>query len=236
VTTPRRRLSVLLASLLGMALVAGCGGGSGGGGSNGIEKLSATAALDKVKAATAKVKTVHVVGTIAQSSQTLNIDLHLGTDAAEGTIVVGGGNMDLRLVDGVTYFRGDSKVFAAFGVNPAQAGLVADKWIKDTGGSGPASSFASLLDRKQLFDSVLSPQGTIKTSGTATVAGKKAFVLVDSSSDGGKLYVADTGPALPLRIEKNGTGEGRIDFTDYDADVNVTAPSGAVDISQLVGG
>lgn len=237
----RRRPARLVAGLLGAVLVAGCGGGSGGAKSNGIEKLSAKDALAKVKTATADVKSVHVKGTINQSGQTLTLDISVGSSASEGSIGVGGGTMELRLVDGVTYFRGDSKVFAAFGANAAQSSVAAGRWIKDTSSTGPAGSFAGFLDRGKLFDELLAPQGSISTGGTATVNGTKALVLVDSSANGGKLYIAATGAALPLRIERTDssgstTSGGRIDFTDYNADVNVKAPPGAVDISQLSSG
>jgi hypothetical protein len=227
-----RRTPHLAVALLSAALVAGCGGGSSG---NGIEKLSAKDALAKVKTATADVKSVHVKGTINQSGKPLTVDVSVGSAAAEGSIGVGGGTMDLRLVDGVTYFRGDSKVFAAFGANAAQASVAAGRWIKDTSSSGPAGTFSAFLDEKKLFDALLTPQGTISKGGSATVNGKKAVILIDSSAEGGKLYVAETGEALPLRIERTGSNGGRVDFLDYDVDVNVDAPSGAVDISQLGG-
>lgn len=214
-------------------LLGGCGGGEK---SNGIDKLSASAALTKVKAAVADVRSVHVKGTINQSGQPLTLEVFVGSDAAHGTIDVGGGTMDLRLVDGVTYFRGDAKVFASFGANAAQASLAAGRWIKDTSATGPAASFSTFLDRKKLFDNLLTPQGTISTGGAATVNGHKALILVDNSSEGGKLYVATTGAALPLRIARTGNNGGQIDFTDYNADVSVSAPSGAIDLSQLSGG
>ena len=232
-TRLHRIIAALVWPLLGAALLAGCGGGAK---SNGIAKLSADAALAKVKAAVADVKSVHVKGTINQSGQPLNLEVFVGSDAAQGSIGVGGGTMDLRLVDGITYFRGDAKVFAAFGANAAQASLAASRWIKDTSASGPASSFAAFLNRKQLFDNLLTPQGSVSTGGSATVNGQKALILIDNSSQGGKLYVAATGAALPLRIARTGDNGGQIDFTDYNAAVNVQAPSGAIDISQLAGG
>ena len=231
--TRQLRTLVALFALGGIALVAGCGGGAK---SNGIDKLGPDAALAKVKAAVADVKSVHVKGTINQSGQPLNLEVFVGSDSAQGSIGVGGGTMDLRFVNGITYFRGDAKVFAAFGANAAQASLAAGRWIKDTSTSGPAASFAGFLNRKQLFDNLLTPQGTVSAGGSATVNGHKALILIDNSSQGGKLYVASTGAALPLRIARTGANGGQIDFTDYNADVSVEAPAGAVDITQLSGG
>jgi hypothetical protein len=233
VTRPRRTRAGLLTVGLAAVLLVGCGGS---GGTNGVEKLSANDALDKVRHATESVRSVHVTGQINQSGQTLGLDIRVGTGAASGTVNLAGGTMDLRLVHGVTYFRGDQKVFAAFGANPAEAALAAERWIKDTSSSGPAAGFSAFLDSHQLFQSLLTPQGKLNTGGTTTIAGHKAFVLVDESTDGGKLYVADTGAALPLRIERTGSNGGRVDFSDYNADINVDVPPDAVDISKLSGG
>jgi hypothetical protein len=231
--TRHLRTLVALFALAGTALLTGCGGGAK---SNGIDKLGPQAALAKVKAAVSDVKSVHVKGTINQSGQPLRLEVIVGSDSAQGSITVAGGTMDLRLVDGITYFRGDAKVFAAFGANAAQASFAAGRWIKDTSTSGPAASFAGFLDRKQLFDNLLTPQGTVSTGGTATIDGREALILIDNSPQGGKLYVETKGAALPLRIARTGDNGGQIDFTDYNADVSVEAPPGAVDISQLSGG
>ena len=230
-STRRPRTGLLPAALVAVlaALLAGCGGSS----TNGVDKLSASDALTKVRTATESVRSVHVTGRINQSGQTLGINLTVGTSAAQGDIELGGGRMDLRFVDGVTYFRGDQKVFAAFGANPAEASLAAERWIKDTSSSGPAAGFSAFLNLQQLFKSLLTPQGTVRAGGDATVNDRKALVLVDTSREGGKLYVAETGRALPLRIERVGGNGGRVDFTDYDVDVNVEVPPDAVDLSKL---
>ena len=50
--------------------------------------------------------------------------------------------------------------------------------------------------------------------------------------DGGKLYVANTGPAYPLRAElKNGPNAGVVNFTEYGAPLHITAPSNALNPS-----
>ena len=231
-TSTRRPSTGLVPAALVAALAAvltGCGGS----GTNGVDKLSASDALTKVRTATESVHSVHVTGRINQSGQTLGLDLTVGTAAAQGDIELGGGRMDLRLVDGVTYFRGDQKVFAAFGANPAEASLASERWIRDTSTTGPAAVFSAVLNLQQLFKSLLTPQGSVRTGGDATINDHKALVLIDTSREGGKLYVAETGRALPLRIERVGSNGGRVDFSDYDADVNVEVPPGAVDLSKL---
>jgi hypothetical protein len=227
------RLPKLLAALVVLVLLGGCGGSDAG--TNGIEKLSADKALAKVKADAATVKSVHVKGKIVKEGQTLELDVHAGAAEGEGTLVIGGGTLDIRLVDGIAYLRGDEAALQALGAPPAEVSSTADKWLKSQAAGGPFESFTLFLDRQKLFDSLLDPKGTLESGETTTVSGKKAYTLVDTSTDGGTLYVAATGKALPLRIAAAGTEGGTVDFLDYDAAVNVEAPADAVDLSQLGG-
>jgi hypothetical protein len=215
-----------------LVLVGGCGGG-GGAQANGIEKLSADKALAKVKAAAATVTSVHVKGTLSQGTQTLGIDVQLGSGKGAGTLSASGHALEVRLLDGTVYVRGDAATFEAFGAPAAQASLAGGKWLKSPATSGSFTSFSGFLEIKGLFDSLLSPDGTVKLGKSTTINGTKALTLVDTASTGGSLYVAETGKALPLRVERGGAAGGHIDFTDYGSAVTVTAPAGAVDISQL---
>ena len=227
------RLVKFLAALVVIVLLGGCGGGAS---TNGIEKLSADKALAKVKADAATVKSVHVKGKIVKNGNTLGLDVHAGAGEGEGTLLVGGGTVEIRLVDGVAYLRGDEAALQSFGASAAEVSSTANKWLKSQASGGPFESFTLFLDRSKLFDSLLDPSGTIKSGSTTTLNGKKAYTLIDTSStDGGTLYVSATGKALPLRIAAAGTEGGTVDFLDYDAPVNVEAPAGAVDISQVGG-
>ena len=68
----------------------------------------------------------------------------------------------------------------------------------------------------------------------ATLDGKQ--VVVVSQQDGSKLYVANTGAAYPLRAAFKGRAGGRIDFTQYGADLRISAPENPVDIGKLIDG
>jgi hypothetical protein len=225
------RLGKALGALAMIMLLGGCGGG--GASDNGIEKLSADNALAKVKADAAAVTSVHVKGEIDQSGKSLGLDVRLGKAMGTGTLTISGGQLEIRLLNGTAYVRGDQAALIASGAPASQASLAADKWLKGSATTGSLSSFSSFLDIKTLFNALLTPQGSLKTGSSTTVNGTKAFSLIDTSSSGGTLYIALTGKALPLRIMKTGSGGGQVDFTDYDAKVTVTAPAGAIDISQL---
>ena len=233
------RILKLLVAVVALMLVGACGGSSGGGESNGIEKLSADKALEQVKADADTVKSVHVKGKISQSGNTLELDVHAGDAEGEGTLTVGGGTVEIKLVDGTAYLRGDETALKSFGANDQEVAATANKWLKSDAASGPFASFTAFLDRDKLFESLLDPNGTLKTGDTTTINGQPAYTLVDTATEaeggGGTLYVSATGKALPLRIAKAGTEGGSVDFTDYDAAINVEAPADAIDISQLGG-
>ena len=131
------------------------------------------------------------------------------------------------------------------------------------GGEALLGKITALTDPSTIgYCFVQSHHGSISKSGTDTVDGKKAVVLVDKGNAPGttpaKLYVATTGDPLPLRAVQTGpqapggTPDARCDepkddvnsttrFSDlrlsnYDAKVQIEAPPGAVDLTQLSGG
>ncbi len=62
-----------------------------------------------------------------------------------------------------------------------------------------------------------------------TLDGSK--VVVVSYRNGSKWYVANTGPAYPLRGESKGQNVGLLVFTEYGAPLHITAPSNVIDLS-----
>ena len=65
----------------------------------------------------------------------------------------------------------------------------------------------------------------------ATLDGRKVLVL--RKRDGSRTYVANTGPAYPLRTEGKGPNPVRIDFTEYGVDFGITTPSDVVDLDSV---
>ena len=57
--------------------------------------------------------------------------------------------------------------------------------------------------------------------------------MVVSWRNGSKLYVADTGPAYPLRADFKGQHYPvRMVFSEYDVPLDIAAPSNAIDASK----
>lgn len=220
------------AAAIALAVV-GCGGGSK---DNGVAKLSAKDALNRVQAALTKVQSVHVSGHISAQGKAITVDLRDRPSAGTGTINLGGGEVDVVRNGDDIYVKGDKDALTAFGATSAQATLVAGKWLHQAvSAQGSFSGLADLLDSTALFSNVTSPTGQLKTGTTTTLDGQKVFTLIDTSSAGnGTLYVAATGAPLPVRVDQPGSGGGSLDF-EYGVPVDVKVPTGAVDLSKLLG-
>lgn len=229
----RSRRTYAAVAVIAITLV-GCGGGAK---DNGVAKLSATDALKKVQAALKKVETVHVSGHVSAQGQDITLDLRDKAGAGTGTIDVGGGEIDVVRTGDDIYVKGDKDALAAFGASSVQASLVAGKWLhQSVSTQGSFSGLADLLDSTALFSNVTSPTGQLKTGTTTTVDGQKVLTIIDGTSGGnGTLYVARTGDPLPVRVDQPGATGGSLDF-EYGISVDVKAPSGAVDLSKLLGG
>ncbi len=63
-----------------------------------------------------------------------------------------------------------------------------------------------------------------------TLAGRK--VVVVRWRDGSELYVANIGPAYPLRAELKGRHPALLEFRDYGAPLHINAPHHAIDLSR----
>lgn len=211
--------------------------------------------FDEAMAGLSSAKSVHLKGTITQSGETTTIDIAFANGkGATGSLGLGGGTMKIVALDKTVYIQADAKAFAAFAgtaVPDSALSAIVGKWIKvaspDTPSSGnPFSGFSSFSDLKS-FASEFTPSGKVSiVPGKKTINGKTAVGLLDSGSSAGDasiLYVEDGGDHLPLEVVPGptasagsgsaGPAEGQIDFTDYNASVDITAPTGAIDVNQL---
>ncbi len=245
-----------LALLAGGGVLAGCGSSDSSSGSsttataaadttaqqsNGIENLSAQQILDKAMAAAKSATSVKVVGNIDTGNGSASIDMQAGDDAATGTVSGKGIDMQVLVVGGKSYFKLSGAALAqaaGAGSDPdtikALTSLIGNKWlvVPSDGSAGQLSSLKDLGDKKALIDQTLSPDGTLTVKGTGDVDGQ-SVVFVDSSA-GGTLAVATTGTPYPVQITGGDSkASGKITFSDWNAPVNVTAPTDVLDLAAL---
>jgi hypothetical protein len=218
---------VLLA--LALLVLASCGKSSSG---NGISSKGAAEIVSESKAAADAATAVHVSGSLKSGGAPVRLDLNLvAGKGAQGEISQNGASFKLILVGNTAYISGSPAFYRSLG-GSAAAQLFKGKWLKASATTGEFASFKQLADMRQLIDTTLAAQGALVKGAATTVNGRPVIAITDSAKDG-TLYVASTGKPYPLQIAKGGSESGTIVFSDWNRPATITAPSNAVDLSEL---
>jgi hypothetical protein len=237
----------LLTLLVAAALLAGCGGGGGGGGSTGGGTTSASSngeaskspeqVLTDAKTVAAHATSVRLSGTVTSSGQKIGIDITIASSgSAKGSMTLGGASVQLVVTGGNAYIKASDAFYKQFAgaAGAAAAQLLHGKWLEGSATSGQLKSLADFTSIDQLFSQVVASHGTLVNKGETTYQGQQA-VAIYSKTKKGTLYVAATGKPYPIALVGAGTDKGSIMFSNWNANVSITAPSGAINISQLGG-
>jgi hypothetical protein len=259
-----RRLFPLIAALVIVAL-AGCGGGksSSNAASNGLAAKSPQEILTAASAALGKVHSFHMSGTEKDAKGPLSLSGDVSLPGkAKLTLRQGAGIVDFVVIGTEAYIKANNAFWQAQKGTGAVATLLADKWVKVPAASTPGfGEFTSITDPAKIGHCLLqSHLGTVTKAGSGSVAGQSTVVLEDKGdapgSSPGKVYIASSGPPLPLRAVQTGakkaggtpdamcgdTGTSSTTITsdltlsNYGKPVAITAPAGALDLSKLGGG
>lgn len=230
---PKRPTLAALSALAASALaLAGCGGSSkSNGASNGIESKSPEAIVSAASSALQSVSSVHVSGSMVSEGSPIKLDLTLASGkGGRGQLTENGLSFRIIAIAQTVYINGSDAFWRHFGGAAAEQ-LFHGKWLKSPA-SGQLGSIAELTNLHTLFTKLLAGHGKLAKGSSTTVAGKKVVAIRDTTQ-GGTLYVAATGKPYPVEINKTGSEAGAITFDDYNQPVSLTAPKGAVDITQL---
>jgi hypothetical protein len=221
---------------------------------NGVGTLPAKEILAKSQAAAKAATSVTVKGTITEGAVESSLDLVLGTNASEGTITSNGVELSIVSVDGKSYFKvsrdGWATLLGSSGAEGKAAGkeidgLIGDRWLSlpadpgsldDAGGvlGVMLSALSGLFQKDTLLESLLSPEGGATVKGTGDANGTPVVFLEDAKGKD-TLAIQTVGEPYPVQVKgAGGPGSDAVTFTNWNAPVNVTAPTDVVDISELV--
>jgi hypothetical protein len=217
-------------ALLG-ALLAGCGSSSSG---NGVAAKPPAQIVAASKAAADAAQSAHVSGSIVSKGSPITFDLNLGAAGGRGTLSLNGLSFELIEAGSNVYIKG-SNAFYTHIAGTAAAQLLQGRWLKAPTTSPEFASISALTDLHRLVDATLSGHGALVKSGTTNVNGARAVGVTDQSK-GGTLYVATTGKPYPLRLARQGSGGGTVNFDRWNESVPIAVPAGAIDITQLRAG
>ena len=226
-----RRAGVIVAAAIVVPFAAlaasGCGGTTAtGGATNGLEHKTPALVLQDAARAVAAANSVQIVWTPPRGNGGLS----------QVNARIQGGSETLAVVDrGIpkatfTIIGQDAYVKISQAVLKMLGGLPLAKsplgqWLKI-----PATRLHLPLQGISTASvaALLSRHGPLEPAvRQATLNGRKV-VVVTSRRTGGKIYVANTGPAYPLRLDFMGPHPQRLDFSDYGANFHITAPRNAI--------
>ncbi|MCK9899824.1 hypothetical protein CC117_01260 [Parafrankia colletiae] len=225
--SPWRGAVATVALAVVAAGVTACGGDTE---TNGLEKASPAEVGTRSVEALRDAGSVRVLGTVQDPSSdgTTTYDLVMAGSSARGTVTSGQIVAELVKVDDDTFTKGSREYYESIGEGDA-AELLADQWVRLSTEAAAQYRFFSIEGFVQaLGEYVAALDGEVTTE---EVGGRRAVVA--GSPGGTRLWAANTGEPVPLRMDMLDGEEGRMEFSDYDAAVSITAPTSSVDLSSL---
>jgi hypothetical protein len=241
---------------LTIALLAGTSASAADQGSKPAKQILADTARDL-----AKVRSFHVEGTeIDKDGRTRLSGDVLASGSLRLRATMGSMSFRLTVIGTATYLRANAAYWKAEGgaTGKQLAASFANRWVRvpDSGGGGAADALKQLTP-KGLAHCIGRGTGTVTNEGTRTLGSRRVVVLVDKGdkpgSSPGRLYVAASGRALPLRVTQTGPRKpgGQLDprcedaasttkrsdvrLSAFDKPVKITAPKGAIDLRDMQG-
>jgi hypothetical protein len=220
-----RRAGVFIAVAVMVSLAAlaasGCGRATTATGTttNGLEKKSAADVLQEAAAALNAAKSVHVVLTTPSSA---HVDVRMQGDSSTGTVTQAGVRVKITITGGAGYVKTGRAGLKMIGAPQPVQRHDAGRWVKvpTSGHDFTGLTLASFAAQLTAYNGPLEP-----VVRQAALYGRK--VVIVSWRDGSQMYVANTGPAYPLRAEFKGQHPASLDFTEYGARFHITAPHNA---------
>ena len=188
---------------------------------NGLENKSPADVLQQAAAALTGAKSVHVVGASPEG----HVDLRVQEGSTTGTVILAGAPVKITIIGGDAYIKTTQAGLKALNAPLSVQRHAAGRWLKVPASDITGFSLTDLADNLTAYRNPLEPEVRQATLDSRNV------VLISWQGDG-KLWVANTGPAYPLRAEwKKGQETGVLSYTEYGAPLHVTAPSNALTLS-----
>jgi hypothetical protein len=189
---------------------------------NGLEKMSAAAVSHAAIGLFSLAHSVRVKGTMIGGVPAQKFDLRYEGTSISGSYVDKGSTYEYIMTSDHSYLKTGAAGWEAMGNAPDVATMMAGQWQT----AGPGRSGMEWPSRAIFVTELgLRESAQDATVAQATVDGRR--VVIVTYQDGSKLYVANTGPAYPVRFVAAGNGGGRRDFSQYGAQFNITAPKNA---------
>lgn len=220
-------------------------------------KQSPARTLRDVRAALRGLRSYHVAGsqTDPQGTTSLAGDVTAAGDLRM-TIHQHGTSADMIVIGNAVYLRAAEAFWTQSHISAQLAHVIADRWIKAPSEHG-IQQLSDQVRPRTLAHCLQGGGDQLTDAGLHTYHGRPVRVLTSAGrtpgSSPGKLYVAATGPAFPLRVLQTGPAKpggvkdprcddpknpdhstrSDIALSRFDEPVHVTAPPDALDLEAL---
>jgi hypothetical protein len=225
----RRRPFAGAGLLVGAAVLGACAAAS-----NGLASKRPSQILSAAAAAVSQATSVRITGTVLAGGHAAGVDMTLFKGgSADGTFSFSGSVGSIVTTRHDVYVKGPASFWRSLGVgvfSQSLAARLAGHWVKLP---SSAQSGVSSFSIEGLVKALRTGTGHATKVGTRTVRGERA-VGVSSASD--TLWIATTGTAYPVEVERREKGmTEKLTFSAWDKGAPPTAPAGAKTLQQLFG-
>ena len=226
-----------LAAVGALAAVTAMSASACGSSSSSTAPLAGESADQIVQKSVADLKaasSVRITGKVVSSGQNIAVNLtDVAAQGCQGTIGLTAavtstskavsGTADIVEADNTVYMKLSESFFTSAGLPASDFSTVSGKYIKLSSNSDLAS-FAQLCNPSTLSTAFSKQDTGFISAGTTTINGQPALAFKQPKNpSNGAVYVSQTATPQILRIA-GPSGQGSIDFTDYNAHATITAP------------
>ncbi len=211
-----------------LVLAAGCGSDDKDGTDSDFAKQSGNKIAADAKADMKALDEAKFSGEITSNGDKVTLDIQASSAGdCTGTVGLGGGTAEILAKDGTSWFKPDEDFWRGNAPDSADAiiSAVGDKWVLDTD-----SNFSQFCDLDAFFDNLFKDDedaGDYKVTGTDEVDGQEVVKVEQKDDEGTSVgFVLIEGDHYLLKLERTeGDEPGRLEFTDFDEEFDVTAPA-----------
>lgn len=228
--TPKK--SVLTAAMVG-AFVLGataCGSGSGHFDGKAPEEIA-----EEARDAMATLESVTISSDLESQGQGITMRASIAADGScEGSVTAEAMEAEFVSVDGTEYLKADEEFWQGEGLEASDVG---GKWVQVP--EGEMSLTGQFCDLEQITgemsQSEIEPDDWESIDGETIDGTETVGIRNTQNQDAGTtdLFVADSEDAYVLRSVRTGEIEGTVEFSDFNADFDFSAPADAVDLTEL---
>jgi hypothetical protein len=235
---PRRPTWIVAAVVAAVAVIGGVGTMLVMKSSPSLGGLSADQVMAKAVAAAHKAGTFHVEATESQGGQVVHMSIDVGVGGGTINSSMGGHPMELRVVKGGVYLRGDAAALSQMGFSDSFGAQYADQWLTVPATAPDIQQMAQSLDASQIVDQFLHLSGPLTRmpqgqGGGVTLQGTvpdNQFNQGSGAGDTATLVVSSKEPFVPVSISFSDPGNGstQMMFSHWGEQVALAVPPNAV--------